>query len=254
MYSNEAKGERFPPQKLYECDEISADWTVDCMVVYPEYLTDPAVLICPSDAEGGSVEDVFDDADNLAEVVCSRSGELCPTAGVPNREFYPCEVDSSTTSYIYFGWNTWVPWLTGDPDIPAELDLNEAFNWLLNNKADLVLLFGSFMDAWEDPVKSDEDITSPTSQGDLTVYRLREGIERFLITDINNPAASAQAQSAIPVSGDWVDRNTDAFNHIPGGANFLFMDGHVEFIRFPSKWPVTRGMGWLQDQEMQALF
>ena len=35
-----------------------------------------------------------------------------------------------------------------------------------------------------------------------TVYRLREGIERFLITDINNPAASTQAQSEIVVMWD----------------------------------------------------
>lgn len=256
MYSGEAKGERFPPQKLYHCKpgDINADWTVDCMVIYPEYLTDPAVLICPSDAEGGSVEDVFNDANNLPEVVSSRSGALSPTAGVPNREFYPCEVDSSTGSYIYFGWNTWVPGLVGDPDVPAELDLDGAYNWLIANKTDLVVLFGAFMGAWEDPVLSDQDISTSTSTGEITIYRLREGIERFLITDINNPAASAQAQSTIPVSGDWVDRNTDAFNHIPGGANFLFMDGHVEFLRFPSRWPVTRTMGWLQDQAMQAMF
>ena len=38
-----------------------------------------------------------------------------------------------------------------------------------------------------------------TAGGD-TLYRLREGIERFLITDINNPGASAQAQSTFTAS------------------------------------------------------
>ncbi len=33
--------------------------------------------------------------------------------------------------------------------------------------------------------------------GGNTIYRLREGIERFLITDINNPASNARAQSEI---------------------------------------------------------
>ena len=30
------------------------------------------------------------------------------------------------------------------------------------------------------------------------------------------------------------------FNHIPGGSNVLFMDGHVKFIKFPGDDPVTR--------------
>ena len=30
------------------------------------------------------------------------------------------------------------------------------------------------------------------------------------------------------------------FNHIPGGANVLYMDGHVEFQRYPGRWPATR--------------
>ncbi|MBL7647367.1 MAG: hypothetical protein JNK74_14365 [Candidatus Hydrogenedentes bacterium] len=69
---------------------------------------------------------------------------------------------------------------------------------------------------------------------------IREGIERFYITDINNPGGSAQAQSDIPVMWDTILTNgtggaIDAaqFNHVPGGANVLFMDGHVEFGKYP---------------------
>jgi prepilin-type processing-associated H-X9-DG protein len=50
--------------------------------------------------------------------------------------------------------------------------------------------------------------------------RVKEGVERFLITDINNPAGSASAQSDIPI---FFERGTDK------GANVLFMDGHVEY-------------------------
>ena len=53
-----------------------------------------------------------------------------------------------------------------------------------------------------------------------------------MITDINNLAASAQAQSSIFVMLDWFSTDTGAFNHIPGGSNVLYMDGHVEFIRY----------------------
>jgi prepilin-type processing-associated H-X9-DG protein len=71
------------------------------------------------------------------------------------------------------------------------------------------------------------------SGGSATIYRLREGIERFLITDIHNPAASAVALSTIPL---LIERRD---SHIPGGGNVLFMDGHVEFIRQNAKWPMT---------------
>ena len=84
---------------------------------------------------------------------------------------------------------------------------------------------------------------------DDTVYRLREGIERFFITDINNPAAGATAQSEIPVKWDYVSAEPSMFNHVPGGANVLYMDGHVEFVRWPSTdAPVNRLfaiIGWM---------
>ena len=42
---------------------------------------------------------------------------------------------------------------------------------------------------------------------------------------------------------DWsvsgIDQQAIArFNHLPGGSNVLYMDGHVEFVRFPTKYPV----------------
>ena len=73
------------------------------------------------------------------------------------------------------------------------------------------------------------------------LLRLKEGIERFLITDINNAAGSAQAQSRIMVSADMFAVRVEHYNHVPGGANCLFMDGHVEFIKYPTA-PVNSGM------------
>ncbi len=68
-----------------------------------------------------------------------------------------------------------------------------------------------------------------------TMYRMREGIERFMITDINNPAGSAQAQSDIALMWDSIATVPSNFNHIPGGSNVLYMDGHVKFSRYPSE-------------------
>ena len=74
-------------------------------------------------------------------------------------------------------------------------------------------------------------------RGTITLYRLREGIERFFVSDINNPASGAKAQSEIAVMydsaaetvtqpSDWGD-TYNLYNHVPGGGNVLYMDGHV---------------------------
>lgn len=94
----------------------------------------------------------------------------------------------------------------------------------------------------------------------VTPQPLREGIERFAITDVNNPAASAAAQSDVVVMydesrayGGFVDGVR--FNHVPAGMNILYMDGHVEWARLGAigghQWPVNRfafrwpsGRGW----------
>jgi prepilin-type processing-associated H-X9-DG protein len=34
---------------------------------------------------------------------------------------------------------------------------------------------------------------------------------------------------------------------VPGGANVLYQDGHVEFIKYPGKFPVTRFMAAIGD-------
>ena len=73
------------------------------------------------------------------------------------------------------------------------------------------------------------------------VFRIREGIERFMITDINNPGRSALAQSDLHVMWDNVSTDAAGFNHVPGGANVLYLDGHVEYVRYNEKAPVHSG-------------
>ena len=67
-----------------------------------------------------------------------------------------------------------------------------------------------------------------------TFNRLKEGIERFMITDINNAAGSAKAQSTIVAMYDEAQQSGGTwarYNHVPGGVNVLFMDGHVQFAK-----------------------
>lgn len=76
--------------------------------------------------------------------------------------------------------------------------------------------------------------------GGNTFRRLRDGIERFLITDVNSPASGAAAASRIPLMWDHVTAKVIDFSHAPGGGNVLYLDGHVEFLRYPaSRFPMT---------------
>lgn len=80
-----------------------------------------------------------------------------------------------------------------------------------------------------------EDILDPDDpNGGRTLYRLREGVEHhFLLADEIEPGASARMQSEIPI---LIERRG---NHKPDGAHVLYFDGHVEFIEYPGKWPMT---------------
>ena len=62
---------------------------------------------------------------------------------------------------------------------------------------------------------------------------LQEGVERFLITDINNPAGAAQVQSSIPITWEMPGPLR------PDGGYVTYMDGHVEWVSYPGKFPMT---------------
>ena len=92
--------------------------------------------------------------------------------------------------------------------------------------------------------------------GGSTICRLREGIERFMISNINNPASSATAQRELFVIWDVITTEPGGLagmNHVPGGCNVLYFDGHVEFIRYPApdtfpcttSWPTM--FGWVYE-------
>jgi len=85
-------------------------------------------------------------------------------------------------------------------------------------------------------LKFDQDLDVPEGTGTgggNRILRLIEGVERSGVTDTTNAAASAMVQSSMPI---LIERPE---NHIPGGGNVLFMDGHVEFVKYPGQWPMT---------------
>lgn len=256
MYSNESKGERMPPLQL-EYSGSGTDYFIAAApkvnTIYPEYLTDPAILICPSDSGAAEEEQNMktDCADNVTDTW--QVHLLC--AGAPSGR----GVNTADASYAYLGWAFDRLDYTADQTFTVSqaggivsllapilgsvsLDPNAIVpRQLANGVGELILGAGNITDPVAVARAVDSDISGSSLQGDGnggsdTIYRLREGIERFLITDINNPAASAKAQSDLFIMMDQLGNggNIDLFNHIPGGCNVLYLDGHVDFVRYQS--------------------
>ncbi|HEO71339.1 MAG TPA: hypothetical protein ENN80_08750, partial [Candidatus Hydrogenedentes bacterium] len=75
--------------------------------------------------------------------------------------------------------------------------------------------------------------------GGPIVYHLADGVERFAVENVADPGASSLAQSDIWIMLDCLDAYGEIFNHLPGGCNVLYLDGHVEFVKYKAKPPVT---------------
>ncbi len=234
MYANESQGEKWP--SLLK----AFPWGDNCGTpnhfnqffngpsVYPEYMTDDNIIICPSDADGEK-----------------RADEYWRN---PDGTIDPC--DFWEVSYTYYGWAIKDEYVI-DPATDVNADpptfdmgflgaVGDVFGNPANPNSALHNFLVSFT-PWNS-FEADITYTSAITGQSNTCYRLREGIERFFITDINNPSGSAMAQTEIPVMWDSVWTPTEGaesyFNHIPGGGNVLYMDGHVEFMRYPGQWPV----------------
>jgi len=223
MYANESKGGMFPDQKRGggNCPRSGFDAMFEGQSVYPEYLSDVNVLICPSDASLGSEAVVMVD----------------PVTGDVN----VCNI--AAQSYLYLAWAIDIDkLLTNTTD---ENDIAITNDTVINyTEPDALLALNEIGDGYADWTSSGDASffkKDLTGNGKTMALRLREGIERFYITDINNPAASSKAQSEIFVMYDDISgAKVEYFNHVPGGANVLYMDGHVAFVRYPGESPVSR--------------
>ncbi len=224
--------------------------------MYPEYLNDPSVLACPSDAED-SPDDFLDKFgnNNLHKWYLNSAGDGLRQKGS----------QLSDASYIYTGY---LLDKTGDEpgqvhptagiNLQMALFFNAATTKAQANPFSIGEVRGNFLALFARDV-SDGSLAGYGSNGGDTVLRLREGIERFLITDINNAAGSAQGQSEIWImmdqlgntKADGTDTNLDYFNHVPGGCNVLYMDGHVEFQKYSDdKGPVSRSFATFIAEEL----
>lgn len=235
MYANEANGLYPPLQPLKDesCPPRDLSITVPSYnqfvfrgrLVYPEYLTDAAVLVCPSDFNGNE----FFDNDIWAAYEDYGLGTRIKGS------IEPCFLHP--LSYLY------VPWVLNNElvmdDVTKDMDSGFMESMIANS-----ITNGD----------SDWNFIDENNESQQVLF-LRQGIERFMIRDINNPAKGHMSDSQVPVLFDIISINTLEYNHIPGGANVLFMDGHVTFERYRKSnyYPATRAWATINSMQTEKL-
>jgi prepilin-type N-terminal cleavage/methylation domain-containing protein/prepilin-type processing-associated H-X9-DG protein len=257
MYSGEDKGENFPPMHVNytqgkDCNgspfPFSDQGAPDDMqlsvgplvpAIFPEYLTDPWVTVCPSDPggdHGETTEQTLFDADTQESIF-----------GVPCAEGWMGQ-NAIDNSYNYLGWvldrcdstyptspaNTLSALSLlagGDPITSSEGIPDQLIAWLVAIATKIFVTPDRLVQE-KDLNVADAGYPGAGNGGSDTLYRFREGIERFLITNINNAAQSAQAQSTVYIMWDVLSTDVRDFSHVPGGSNVLYMDGHADFLRY----------------------
>jgi prepilin-type N-terminal cleavage/methylation domain-containing protein/prepilin-type processing-associated H-X9-DG protein len=276
MYSNEDPLDKFPISTQWAIYDV-----VDCTAatlplpqtgvemkftatfpesksIYPEYWNDPNIGVCPSDDSDIGEERINDANLDVTLSQCDEASEV--TLGYREAgKIGPATLRRHAgNSYMYIGFvfdragmmdpsmdkgaQSGLPCHEG-VIIPEQFNRWQGISW---NTTALT---------WKHPepptpnfqLAYDKDVVSPNlvghgNGGGDTIFRLREGVERFVISDVNNPSATAIAQSDIAMMWDYIASNPGAFSHIPGGANVLYMDGHTEFQKYPGlDFPVNKG-------------
>jgi len=243
MYANENDG-RFPQgDNNVVFTDVRApvypiltrnNYMIDGNAIYPDYVSELSIFACPSDPEyekGKVFRDVTFDEQHRD-----------PTLGTDPRDEYAWSyLDASATlrfdadclfsmSYMYLPYAVY-----------SDLQAFALFSVLDDMMFGTEFTPGTSTYYYPPNMVAfmDEDVHLPpefwglgTGNGD-TIFRLRDGIERFFITDINNPGRGSVSPSQLPIMFDTIRTDVADFNHIPAGGNILYMDGHVDFVKYP---------------------
>lgn len=276
MYASEARRNEYPALQYQfhfgtgGYPQIASTLMPSSDAIYPEYLTDPAIYRCPSDSTA-NLDDLkldgksdgrwaFAGADAQFERKMKVSMSyvywgwvLDRTSDDPtyNKVVSLSRYDIANAAYTLLGWRAaGAPGFSlssiSDPGtvvtIPAQI-YGLLFGLTYEESTNIQLRINTRnLGDWVPQTLTPASVPIDGNAGGNRIYRLREGAERFLVTDINNPGSSAGAQSNIFVMHDLFGTETSLYNHVPGGANVLYMDGHVEFVRYPARQLVNFGM------------
>ena len=208
MYANESRGEKWPsmikafPNSRENCTNPNRiNRFFDGPAVYPEYLTDDNILICPSDGDGW--------------VRVEEDGWRYPPAMYPDGGINPCHFWE--ISYEYYGWA-----IKPDNLLAPGVDVNAMAPDPTNPMTIMTLFDGGFWARLRPYSRRDPGPDRFVDCGHFgrrelrerhpglvrrrhrlherhgpiqTCYRLREGIERFMVTDIRRAALRPRPKS-----------------------------------------------------------
>lgn len=88
-------------------------------------------------------------------------------------------------------------------------------------------------------------LDGPPGDLDADVTVDRDGVKGTLVR-LGDAAATAAGDAAkVPVMADsFMTMGGGAlFNHLPGGSNVLYLDGHVDFVKYPTAFPMDKHIG-----------
>ena len=215
----------------YPSQMVRNNYSFNAESIYPDYLTDLAVLVCPSalTPQGLSKNEWYMDAtfseDYIDPVLYTLNDRnfLAPLQGLrPDTECMSSEMYTympyaiATEEQALFLWNELSRRMyTLEEDFMGKSLIVDGF---YNNST-----YTSFTDYYFNHAPG----------GGNVYYRTSIDVGRMFIRDINDPGSFAVADSGIPVMFDSVSsRGIVRMNHLPLGGNVLFLDGHVEFRNY----------------------
>jgi prepilin-type N-terminal cleavage/methylation domain-containing protein/prepilin-type processing-associated H-X9-DG protein len=264
----------------------SGMWSApDGLPLYPDYLNDPFIDLCPSDGEAHNgksrVQDFLSDVDTSWCVLpwSAANGNFPGTDHQrPSDWAIAGRCTNPSTSYrtkwcrlpglcySYMGWVVDSKWIA-NPNGNDDMDYVAAALLAKNNdtgsggcqRTSVGGISATPGDPWAAPAdgfgyvdcgRRDSNAWVLPTWGTIVFLPLAEGIERYLVTDVLHPERAKAAASQVVVYWDNTRGifatvgNTHEFNHMPSGGNVLYLDGHVEYARFPAPegdkaWPMT---------------
>lgn len=241
MYVKESKEERYPLPKLYDCEGVVQPWSgaIDLTGVYPEYLSDLNLLVCPAYGPGKNAVEIWDEGK-------TTNPRWTGVEGFSNNGVVePCEVLAKP--YYYYGWafaeglfESFTRYQRGEPeDLPqnfrGDLRITSEYGDRIHNErfamavASLAtdMVQGSFdpsFSQWEMRYSTGKPIELPRGSD---IVALSAGVERFFVDEINDIEAFERKRGTVVVLHEEIFNADQGFYHDSGGLNVLYLDGHV---------------------------
>ncbi|MBX3178140.1 MAG: hypothetical protein KF886_12310 [Candidatus Hydrogenedentes bacterium] len=258
MYMEESEGEFLPPPAPY-ADIGEGGWSnliwsaPKGITIYPDYLNDLEIARCPSDGlqypyakdlsprlprDGGTYDTWQTKALSEGDTV---SYDYFLSAELAQSYLY--------TGYLMFDSPAYYGYCGASTAIDDGVDVDIMGVGALGAKKlnDDLPIDGSRWPPW---VPSPPEAVGFDNR--QSILRLRSGMQRFFITDGSRwywnqgKKPMVPSSSSAPVMWDAFGRNDPAesdpgpvlFNHKPNGGNILFLDGHVEYMRYGETFPI----------------